>query len=409
MLRPNGSSPLARGTLYDTLLRRAVFRFIPARAGNTSRTWPIGPPRAVHPRSRGEHHSPRLIRAALAGSSPLARGTLQLRPRLPPLDRFIPARAGNTRTRWAPPAFLPVHPRSRGEHGRDLVGRLHVVGSSPLARGTQAELVPGAREVRFIPARAGNTGGVGPRRSRGTVHPRSRGEHHIRAGDAAKLIGSSPLARGTQPVDRAPVREHRFIPARAGNTLPTRPARQAQSVHPRSRGEHWIDRAPAGSSTGSSPLARGTHGNLDSKPVVVRFIPARAGNTIFARGISSVLPVHPRSRGEHPERKRVALPIDGSSPLARGTLEEPDHVGGRERFIPARAGNTIQGPLPPNRVPVHPRSRGEHAIDARRAAGLCGSSPLARGTHRPASTPPRSQRFIPARAGNTTTETGRLT
>ena len=50
------------------------------------------------------------------------------------------------------------------------------------------------------------------------VHPRSRGEHKIGTFEADGQIGSSPLARGTRYPVRGPHHILRFIPARAGNT-----------------------------------------------------------------------------------------------------------------------------------------------------------------------------------------------
>ena len=51
----------------------------------------------------------------------------------------------------------------------------------------------------------------------------------------------------------------------------------------------------------------------------------------------------------------------------------------------------------------HPRSRGVYKISSSARAGLLGSSPLARGLHRPGLADPAPARIIPARAGFTST------
>ena len=56
-------------------------------------------------------------------------------------------------------------------------------------------------------------------------------------------------------------------------------------VHPRSRGEHPIGMAREGTTTGSSPLARGTLQRRPCSPDEGRFIPARAGNTPITLGV----------------------------------------------------------------------------------------------------------------------------
>ena len=220
-LRPAfGSSPLARGTLRRAHRRRDAGRFIPARAGNTANSFAHNDLRSVHPRSRGEHVYAARNVANEHGSSPLARGT----PRVPPLDsvvlRFIPARAGNTRGRARCPPGWPVHPRSRGEHAGSCQTTSDRTGSSPLARGTPSHAGDERHVDRFIPARAGNT--PTPRRRAGLrpVHPRSRGEHKTRPPESGLDAGSSPLARGTLFRDPDDLGPPRFIPARAGNTLP---------------------------------------------------------------------------------------------------------------------------------------------------------------------------------------------
>ncbi len=71
------------------------------------------------------------------GSSPLARGTLPVVIFEIPVNRLIPARAGNTVIRAIEDRAPAAHPRSRGEHRGDRVNILVGDGSSPLARGTR--------------------------------------------------------------------------------------------------------------------------------------------------------------------------------------------------------------------------------------------------------------------------------
>ena len=91
----------------------------------------------------------------------------------------------------------------------------------------------------------------------------------------------------------------------------------------------------------------------------------------------------------------------GSSPLARGTLRLRTPPAPAARFIPARAGNTSSIAIPSRRATVHPRSRGEHDEDGIYHDQSTGSSPLARGTRRRQRRRRVRGRFIPARAGNT--------
>ena len=398
---PCGSSPLARGTPLVQRRRQPGHRFIPARAGNTTSSPPSARTATVHPRSRGEHVTPNDIVSTLAGSSPLARGTHPRRPRGPGRCRFIPARAGNTRPGRGWRGRRPVHPRSRGEHSPPPAARTLRAGSSPLARGTPPEGDLLRDVIRFIPARAGNTRpGATPRR-RTPVHPRSRGEHQQQTPVEWYADGSSPLARGTRRAAHR-VRPHRrFIPARAGNTGSAPRARGTGSVHPRSRGEHPPPAPTGGRCSGSSPLARGTLDRLRPRPRAHRFIPARAGNTVGTARLSLTRPVHPRSRGEHVDRAQLEDQTTGSSPLARGTPRRRHHAVPGHRFIPARAGNTPIAPPADSSTSVHPRSRGEHWSRPKASSTFSGSSPLARGTRERSRRDGGWIRFIPARAGNT--------
>ncbi len=156
--------------------------------------------------------------------------------------------------------------------------------------------------------------------------------------------GSSPRARGTHRHHHERATQLRFIPASAGNTSNALDVSGSQSVHPRERGEHGPDYATDDPLSGSSPRARGTrspHRQTDRPP---RFIPASAGNTWYSLRAMAMWSVHPRERGEHRTRRPVYSSHNGSSPRARGTLQEgatgPDFV----RFIPASAGNTSECP-----------------------------------------------------------------
>ena len=377
----SGSSPRGRGTPAAARPRSCRQRFIPARAGNTPTAPGVRNRLPVHPRAGGEHYRAPYAVGWYAGSSPRGRGTRGDGGRNPEPHRFIPARAGNTAR---PPAWLgspAVHPRAGGEHG--------------------GERGPRPGPGRFIPARAGNTNLPGQVVIPPPVHPRAGGEHSTSICPVVSQIGSSPRGRGTQRV-RAVEPEHlRFIPARAGNTFRPHPPRTGEPVHPRAGGEHGNTPSRSSRSVGSSPRGRGTPLVFEAPQRLVRFIPARAGNTQRAASPCSASPVHPRAGGEHAPVVKGIFTSSGSSPRGRGTPGARRRGGAPGRFIPARAGNTRWSRSGGTAGSVHPRAGGEHTTAATWSCAAAGSSPRGRGTLRqPAASVPE-HRFIPARAGNT--------
>ena len=94
------------------------------------------------------------------------------------------------------------------------------VGSSPLARGLQLARGLAGTGLRIIPARAGFTGGGPAGPARWPDHPRSRGVYNGEPARTTWAGGSSPLARGLQAEFGAPGDVIRIIPARAGFTWP---------------------------------------------------------------------------------------------------------------------------------------------------------------------------------------------
>ncbi len=147
------------------------------------------------------------------------------------------------------------------------------------------------------------------------------------------------------------------------------------------RGEHSSTASRTILNRGSSPHARGTHAILFAGILDYRFIPACAGNTIQTAAITRPGSVHPRMRGEHAlDVLDDGLPR-GSSPHARGTPISGECGQWINRFIPACAGNT-------------------DSLSAE-AVWKSGSSPHARGTPLNHHRVPGWYRFIPACAGNT--------
>ena len=155
-----GSSPHARGTRPAAKRTGCFPRFIPARTGNTAVTGSRRRPPAVHPRTHGEH--------------------------------------GNQQHHL--PASAAVHPRTHGEHAPPQSLMICKTGSSPHARGTRGKESGAGVVQRFIPARTGNTRRQFNAVKDEQVHPRTHGEHWASIHQASCPTGSSPHARGTRRI-----------------------------------------------------------------------------------------------------------------------------------------------------------------------------------------------------------------
>ena len=153
-----------------------------------------------------------------SGSSPLARGAQGRRKETPYAPGLIPARAGSTANLAHPQSRKRAHPRSRGEHLKELGIPVDISGSSPLARGAPPAPCARASADGLIPARAGSTTAIIEPSSPLWAHPRSRGEHSFPLPTSARGLGSSPLARGAHTVHGMPPGQWGLIPARAGST-----------------------------------------------------------------------------------------------------------------------------------------------------------------------------------------------
>ena len=220
--------------------------------------------------------------------------------RRPSRGRIIPAYAGSierTSGRWT---CTRDHPRIRGEHSIVVTTHRFPRGSSPHTRG--------ALPVSQSPA------------GRVADHPRIRGEH-------ADIIIFRSIAAGSSPHTRGALFRfldadfHRgIIPAYAGSTPASRRTSVRWRDHPRIRGEHGQGREEVLFALGSSPHTRGARLRRQCCHPGVGIIPAYAGSTRAACGVS--------------------FPGSGSSPHTRGALEFSLEPVPGCRIIPAYAGST---------------------------------------------------------------------
>ena len=134
----------------------------------------------------------------------------------------------------------------------------------------------------------------------------------------------------------------------------------------------------------------------------MRFIPAYAGNARRQAVVLDGEPVHPRIRGERPVPVLPTNTSPGSSPHTRGTPSPAPSCRSLRRFIPAYAGNAAPTNALHHGVSVHPRIRGERAVNTILPLMGYGSSPHTRGTRLDVLISQRTARFIPAYAGNAT-------
>ena len=396
-----GSSPRVRGKPLVAAPAPHRPRLIPACAGKTP--WRSAPPSRgrAHPRVCGENHGKTPRTMCMGGSSPRVRGKPSERTSSRISARLIPACAGKTPTSPTNSAAAAAHPRVCGENVvvRSIAPR--AIGSSPRVRGKPFPFLFAENVIGLIPACAGKTISSAVANPHCTAHPRVCGENLPSPTRSCGLTGSSPRVRGKQGATYRYSEGTGLIPACAGKTRVLMLTPLRQPAHPRVCGENPA--APGGFQClrGSSPRVRGKRCPLASWVSPARLIPACAGKTRPLGYPSDPLGAHPRVCGENKMRSMPITNYDGSSPRVRGKLEAPIDPFGPDRLIPACAGKTSA--LSPTRIPrrAHPRVCGENTAHRRPCASHSGSSPRVRGKLPRARFGRGADGLIPACAGKT--------
>ena len=313
-----GSAPRVRGIPLDYTAQQDAARFSPARAGNTLARALFAATITVQPRACGEYVLKRSRPFPTNGSAPRVRGIQGIVRPFSASGRFSPARAGNTALILIAPRIMSVQPRACGEYASTIGRKKSPIGSAPRVRGIRHQFGIQSRIERFSPARAGNTPPNHRRRLQMTVQPRACGEYSWIACRVCQSVGSAPRVRGILTARKFSASGVRFSPARAGNTRYTRRLRLVGSVQPRACGEYGIGFIVGRRRAGSAPRVRGIPDGCTGRPESGRFSPARAGNTRLTQHGIVVVPVQPRACGEYTMATTAYGIKSGSAPRVRG-------------------------------------------------------------------------------------------
>ena len=146
------------------------------------------------------------------------------------------------------------------------------------------------------------------------------------------------------------------------------------------RGEQTIKQGQQARREGSPPLARGTVFLRTYYNCGAGITPACAGNSHLCLFAKNVEGDHPRLRGEQPNPLMIDALVQGSPPLARGTVLKANKFSRKLRITPACAGNSNSKTVKQRLNRDHPRLRGEQVPQCTCEAVPKGSPPLARGT-----------------------------
>ncbi len=299
-----------------------------------------------------------------------------------------------------------VHPRVCGGSLPARPGHQPPRGPSPRVRG---KLYRSRRQVvggRSIPACAGEARHRGGTDRPSTVHPRVCGGSALDTGLMLAALGPSPRVRGKPRLVLLRAVLLRSIPACAGEA--GRPVERWSSwtVHPRVCGGSGRPVLANVQVAGPSPRVRGKRGGLQQRRVKRRSIPACAGEALHRAGRAPRGGVHPRVCGGSFIVDIYVRNGNGPSPRVRGKRRGRALARARPGSIPACAGEAFESSRSSTRFRVHPRVCGGSVVNREDRPRPGGPSPRVRGKHDRSKNPGAPIRSIPACAGEAGTSHG---
>ena len=195
--------------------------------------------------------------------------------------------------------------------------------------------------------------------------------------------GLSPRERGNRSATVGSVVVVRSIPARAGEPRRRAAPGWPRAVYPRASGGTVATRIRLAEREGLSPRERGNPDPSDLLPAGLRSIPARAGEPRPCGRGGRPQRVYPRASGGTTSPSVGVSSSNGLSPRERGNHHARLHDGPSARSIPARAGEPDGGCCGLCEGTVYPRASGGTPTDALTQTVAQGLSPRERGNQRP--------------------------
>ena len=193
---------------------------IPAHAGEPTARERIASTRGVYPRPRGGTRFVRFCSPRSRGLSPPTRGNLVPLPMSILTGRSIPAHAGEPGALVAIRHHAGVYPRPRGGTSTSDMAIRQAGGLSPPTRGNRFHQPPILRQLRSIPAHAGEPHNRMGRPAGVRVYPRPRGGTRVPQRGGRRGWGLSPPTRGNRDAIGHFMVAARSIPAHAGEPWP---------------------------------------------------------------------------------------------------------------------------------------------------------------------------------------------
>ena len=225
-------------------------------------------------------------------------------------------------------------------------------------RGNPTERLTRLGRPRSIPARAGQP--ILRRRAvlLHTVYPRACGATTSAAQSLRWPKGLSPRVRGNHVCGPVPALAEGSIPARAGQPDTKVHAAVIEVVYPRACGATAKAHQQRVWGIGLSPRVRGNRARARARRELLGSIPARAGQPARRCSPTRQTTVYPRACGATDmSAPNIHLAV-GLSPRVRGNPAHRALVRGRDRSIPARAGQPPTEGAGNLEVPVYPRACG---------------------------------------------------
>ena len=179
-----------------------------------------------------------------------------------------------------------------------------LLGSSPRVRGSQVSLPFRLLFLGIIPAGAGLTGSIPNRCTATWDHPRGCGAHSSYRTRFVPRRGSSPRVRGSRGCHDGIRLGEGIIPAGAGLTMRLPPKKMRSRDHPRGCGAHLSFTSFSNRRMGSSPRVRGSLTDGTDVERDLGIIPAGAGLTHAASEYRACTRDHPRGCGAHTKKSQ---------------------------------------------------------------------------------------------------------